>query len=123
MGVFFAVVVLYITLSFSPVFSTSEKFKILVDPIIVTDHMGTETHVALRNLGMNTLTNVTVHYSGTTRSDVIPVLNPGEKVSLSPPDGSDLGSVTVTTDQGIDVTKPYRTPTSLDFVGNSGYGG
>jgi hypothetical protein len=123
MGIVLAAVGVYITVSFLPVISTSEKYNISVDPIIVTDHMGTETHVALRNTGKNTLTNVTVQYSGTTRSDIIPILNPGEKVSLSPPDASDLSNVRVTTDQGINVTKQYRTPTSVDFVGNSGYGG
>ncbi|HMK33347.1 MAG TPA: hypothetical protein VK431_06975 [Nitrosopumilaceae archaeon] len=122
-GGILAAVGMYITLSFIPVISTTEKYNISVDPIMVADHMGTETHVALKNTGKNTLTNVTVHYSGTTRSDIIPILNPGEKVSLSPPDASDLSNVMVTTDQGINVTKQYRTPASADFVGNSGYGG
>jgi hypothetical protein len=122
-GGFIAAIGVYVTLSFLPVVATSERYNISVDPIIVSDQMGTETHVALKNTGINPLTNVTVHYSGTSRSDTIPILNPGEKVSLSPPDASDLIDVTVTADQGINVTKKYRTPTSADFVGNSGYGG
>ncbi len=94
-----------------------------VDPIIVKDDMGTETHVAIRNTGTNALTNIVVEYGGPTKPDVIPILNPGEKISLSPPDGSTLNEVQVTADQGINITKEYRTPASISFVGNSGYGG
>lgn len=94
-----------------------------VDPIIVKDDMGTETHVAIRNTGTNALTNIVVAYGGSTKPDVIPILNPGEKISLSPPDGSTLDEVQVTSDQGINITKEYRTPASISFVGNSGYGG
>lgn len=94
-----------------------------VDPIIVKDDMGTETHVAIRNTGTNALTNIVVQYGGATKPDVIPILNPGEKISLSPPDGSALDQVQVTSDQGINITKEYRTPASISFVGNSGYGG
>ena len=85
--------------------------------------MGAETHVAIKNTGMNTLTNIVVHYGGTAKSDTISILNPGEKISLSPPEGSELGEVQVTADQGINITKKYRTPASASFVGNSGYGG
>ena len=46
--------------------------------------------MAIKNIGMNALTNVLVYYGGTAKSDTIPILNPGEKISLSPPDGSEL---------------------------------
>lgn len=101
----------------------TQKYDIAVDPIIVKDSMGTETHVTVKNTGRDTLTNVKVDYGGTAKPDLIPTLNPGDKVSLSPPQGSDLTEVRVTDDQGLDVTEPYRTPTSVPFVGNSGYGG
>jgi hypothetical protein len=108
---------------FLPIIPISEKYSISVDPIIVKDDMGTETHVAIRNTGTNALTNIVVEYGGSTKPDIIPILNPGEKVSLSPPDGSALNEVQVTTDQGINITKEYRTPASISFVGNSGFGG
>lgn len=85
--------------------------------------MGTETHVSIKNIGTDTLTNIVVNYGGTAKPDVISKLNPGEKISLSPPVGSELKVVKVTTDQGIKITKEYRTPASASFVGNSGYGG
>lgn len=110
-------------MNFFPTIFTTEKYNIAVDPIIIKDEMGTETHVSIKNTGRNPLTNIVVHYGGTTKPDIIPILNPGEKVSLSPPDGSELNNVRVTTDQGIDIVKEYRTPASISFVGNSGYGG
>lgn len=119
----FILVIAFFLVIFLPVIPISEKYSMSVDPIIVKDDMGTETHVAIRNTGTNALTNIIVEYGGATKPDVIPILNPGEKISLSPPDGSILNEVQVTSDQGINITKEYRTPASISFVGNSGYGG
>jgi hypothetical protein len=119
----FAAVAAFLLLIFLPIIPTSEKYSMSVDPIIVQDAMGTETHVAIKNTGSESLTNIIVNYGGTAKPDNIPVLGPGEKISLSPPEGSKFDQVHITTDQGINITKQYRTPTSIDFVGNSGYGG
>ncbi len=119
----FSAIIIFLVTSFLPLTSTSEKYNISVDPIIIQDEMGTETHVSIKNTGTDALTNIVVNYGGTAKPDVIPKLNPGEKISLSPPVGSELKVVRVTTDEGIEITKEYRTPTSLSFVGNSGYGG
>ncbi len=123
MGVGFAAVAVFFLAIFLPIIPISEKYSISVDPIIVKDEMGTETHVEIRNTGTDTLTHVVVYYGGSAKSDIIPTLNPGEKISLSPPEGSELNEVRITTDQGINITKEYRTPASASFVGNSGYGG
>lgn len=117
------ILIIFFATNFFPMIFTSAKYNIVVDPIIVKDEMGTETHVSIKNTGTNALTNIIVRYGGTTKPDIIPILNPGEKVSLSPPEGSELNNVRVTTDQGIDIIKEYRTPASASFVGNSGYGG
>ena len=101
----------------------TQKYDISVNPIIVKDEMGTETHVIIKNTGIDALTNVKIDYGGTAKPDMIPLLNPGDKITLSPPEGSDLSVVKVTADQGIDVTQPYQEPASAPFIGNSGYGG
>lgn len=101
----------------------TQKYDVSVTPIIVKDDMGTETHVIVKNTGINALTNVKIDYGGTAKPDIIPLLNPGDKITLSPPEGSDLSVVKVTDDQGIDVIQPYQEPASAPFVGNSGYGG
>lgn len=123
LGGCFAAVAIFLVSSFLPIIPTSAKYSMSVDPVIVKDEMGIETHVAIKNTGTSPLTNVIVYYGGTAKSDVIPVLDPGEKISLSPPEGSDLNQVSITTDQGINMTKEYRSPASANFVGNSGYGG
>ena len=105
------------------VVTPTQKYDISIDPILVKDAMGSETHVAIKNTGMDALTNVKVDYGGTAKPEIIPTLDPGEKITLSPPVGSDLTSVRVTADQGIDITTPYRQPASAPFLGNSGYGG
>ncbi|MGH2612397.1 MAG: hypothetical protein ACRDFB_05045 [Rhabdochlamydiaceae bacterium] len=106
---------IFLVLVFLPIIPPSQKYDISVDPIMIKDSLGTETHVGIKNTGMYALTNIRVEYGGTAKPDVIPKLNPGEKIILSPPEGSDLTMVRVTTDQGIDVSEPYRIPASPLF--------
>lgn len=96
----------------------TEKYAIFLDPFKDKQSLVTDTHVTVRNIGKESLTNVRVDYGGSSKPDIIPVLKPGERVILSPSAGSDLQEVTVTTDQGINVTKPYRTP--IDMPGMMG---
>src|SRR5438445_13798358 len=92
---------------------TTETYSIFLDPFKDRQSLVTDTHVTVQNVGKEPLTNVTVNYGGSTKPDIISMLKPGEKVILSPPAGSDLQQVTVTTDQGVHVTKPYRTPINM----------
>jgi len=91
----------------------TEKYAIFLDPFKDKQSLVTDTHVTVQNVGKEPLTNVKVDYGGSSKPDIIPLLNPGEKVLLSPSAGSDLQKVTVTTDQGVNVTKPYRTPINM----------
>jgi hypothetical protein len=91
----------------------TEKYAIFLDPFKDKQPLVIEIHVTVQNVGKESLTNVKVYYGGSSKPDVIPLLKPGEKVILSPPAGSDLQGVTVTTDQGISITKPYRTPINM----------
>ena len=91
----------------------TEKYAIFLDPFLDKQSLVTDTHVTVQNVGKEALTNVKVDYGGSSKPDVIPMLKPGEKVILSPSAGSDLKEVTVTTDQGVHVTKPYRTPINM----------
>lgn len=118
-----AAIAIFLALTFLPIIPPSQKYDISVNPILITDSMGTETHVIIKNTGMDALTNVKVDYGGTAKPDLIPILNPGDKILLSPPEGSSLTVVRVTSDQGINVIQPYTVPTNVPFVGNSGFGG
>jgi hypothetical protein len=90
-----------------------EEYAIFLDPFKDKQSLVTDTHVTVQNVGKASLTNVKVDYGGSSKPDIIPILKPGEKVILSPSAGSDLQNVTVTTDQGVSITKPYRTPINM----------
>ena len=91
----------------------TEEYAVFLDPFKDRQSLVTDTHVTVQNVGKESLTNVKVDYGGDSKPDIIPMLKPGEKVILSPSAGSDLQEVTVTTDQGINVTKHYRTPINM----------
>ena len=91
----------------------TEEYAIFLDPFLDKQSLVTDTHVTVQNVGKEALTNVIVYYGGNSKPDIIPILKPGEKRILSPSAGSDLREVTVTTDQGVNVTKPYRTPINM----------
>ncbi len=96
-----------------------EKYSIYLDPFIDQQPLVTNTHVTVQNTGSESLTNVRVDYGNGSKPDMIPVLNPGEKVILSPPSDNPLQQVTVTTDQGLVVTKPYRSaPKMVGMMGS-----
>ena len=97
----------------------TEKYSISVDPFMDPQTLVTNSHVTVQNTGSEPLTNVRVDYGSGSKPDIIPILNPGERVFLSPPSDNNLNSVTVTADQGISITKPYRTaPKMVGMMGS-----
>ena len=97
----------------------AEKYSIFLDPFIDQQPLVTDTHVTVQNTGSEPLTNVRVDYGDGSKPDIIPVLNPGEKEILSPPSNNNLQQVTVTTDEGISITKPYRSaPKMVGMMGS-----
>ena len=107
------IVIVAIVVTIIIVRGPTEEYAVFLDPFKDKQSLVTDTHVTVQNVGREPLTNVKVDYGGTSKPDIIPMLKPGEKVILSPSTGSDLQEVTVTTDQGIHVTKPYRTPINM----------
>lgn len=96
-----------------------EKYSLFLDPFIDQQILVTNTHVTVQNTGMEPLTNVRVDYGNGSKPDIIPILNPGEKRILSPPSDANLEVVTVTTDQGLIVTKQYRSaPKMVGMMGS-----
>ncbi len=90
---------------------SSEQYSIYVDPFKDPQDLFTTARVTIQNTGRAALTNVIVDYGG--YSDKISLLRPGEKLIMSPPPENDLKEVTVTSDEGIKVTMPYRIPTKM----------
>ena len=92
-----AVIVLF---AFHP---STQQYALSVEPRTeMVMGVGNVVRIYVQNTGSSPLTNVKIDY-GTT-SDLLPILNPGEKQMFSPPAGSKM--VTVTDDQNITVMKP-----------------
>lgn len=89
----------------------TENYSLDVDPMKDEQSLFVNTRVVLTNTGKMPLTNLRVDYGSTTES--LSRLEPGQKVSLSPPSGSNLNTVVVSTSEGINVTKDYRKPIKL----------
>ena len=87
------------------------KYEIRLDPFKDPQDLFTTARVTIQNTGNARLTNVLVDYGG--YIDKIPLLKPGEKLILSPPQGNKLVQVTVTSDEGIHKTMPYRLPLKM----------
>ena len=104
------VIIVAIIIYVIPVLSPT-KYDLFLDPFKDPQDLFTMARVTVQNTGNAPLTNVIINYDGYT--DKIPLLKPGQKLLLSPPTGSKLDHVTVTTDEGINMTKPYRLPTKM----------
>lgn len=93
----------------------TRDYAIDVDPIKDSQNLFSTSRVTVANIGKLPVTNILVSYGGNDNksSERIASLLPGEKVLLSPPESSPLKSVTVTADQGLDITKGYRTPIKI----------
>ena len=111
-GVSAAVALILIFLVFA---IPTKDFAIDVDPIKDSQNLFSTSRVTVANIGKLPLTNIVVNYGGGGNNAIekIASLSPGEKVLLSPPGNSPLKSITVTTAQGLSVTKDYRTPIKI----------
>jgi len=88
-----------------------EDYSLGVDAMKDEQSLFINTRIILANTGKLPLTHITVDYGS--KSETISVINPGEKIGLSPPEGSDLNVVKITADHGINITKDYRKPIKL----------
>ena len=105
------IVIIVTTLIFSMHVLYPVKYDLYLDPFKDPQDLFTMARVTVQNTGNAPLTNVIIDYDGYT--DKIPILKPGQKLLLSPPTGNKLEHVTVTTDEGISMTKSYRLPTKM----------
>jgi hypothetical protein len=100
----------------SSVFAKPTKdYAIDIDPIKDNQNLFNTARLTVTNAGKLPLTNIVVNYGGIGDKTIekLSSISPGEKVLLSPPEGSTLQSVTVTADHGVSITKAYRTPMKI----------
>ena len=90
----------------------TKDYDLSVDALKDEQSLYTNTRVIVKNIGRLPLTDVQVDY-GSEKEPVIPVLQPGETMNFSPPEGAQLDHVTVTAEPGIKKVQPYRSPIKL----------
>jgi hypothetical protein len=90
----------------------SEDYNLEIDPLKDEQNLFSTARVALSNTGKLPLTNVVINYGGQ-RTESVESISPGQKLLLSPPENVPLDFVTVTTSEGLNLTKTYRTPIKL----------
>jgi hypothetical protein len=86
-------------------------YSLNVDALKDEQSLFTDARVVLSNNGRLELANVVVDFGG--MQEAIGTMAPGKKVTVSPPEGAQLQSVTVTADPGIKIVKEYRKPIKL----------
>lgn len=87
-------------------------YNLEMDPLKDEQNLFSTARVALSNTGKLPLTNVVINYGGQS-TETLESISPGQKILLSPPGNVPLDFVTVTTSEGLNVTKAYRTPIKL----------
>jgi hypothetical protein len=88
-----------------------EDYSLEVDAMRDDQSLFINTRIILANTGRLPLTNIIIDYGST--KEILRIVAPGEKVALSPPEGSSLSLVKITADNGINITKEYRKPIKL----------
>ena len=109
--------VLIVAILYFILLTPSEDYAITVSPLVTQGPFGMYSHITLKNTGRRPLTDVRVDYGNNTKPDIIPVMDPGQRIILSPPSGISLNVVTVTTKEGIRVVEPYNKPSEGPLVG------
>ncbi|HZA43657.1 MAG TPA: hypothetical protein VE504_07890 [Nitrososphaeraceae archaeon] len=90
----------------------SPDYNIEIDPLKDEQNLFRTARVALSNTGKLPVTNVVINYDGQ-MTESVELIPPGQKLLLSPPQNVPLDFVTVTTSEGLNLTKMYRTPIKL----------
>ncbi len=90
----------------------TQDFDIFVDPIIDRQNLFDIGRVTIQNTGSKPLTNIHINFGDGDTMD-LKILEPGDKILLSPPSENSMDFVMVSADNDIFVSKAYRTPPKM----------
>ncbi|NCF22680.1 MAG: hypothetical protein GWP65_07050 [Nitrosopumilaceae archaeon] len=85
----------------------TQNYDIFVDPLIDKQNLFEVGRVTIQNTGSKPLTNIHVNFGDGDTLD-LKILEPGDKILLSPPSENSMQFVQVTADNDIFVSKAYR---------------
>jgi len=119
MGVAAAVGVAILAMFLSLQQYSAEEYALDVDAFRDQADLIGFSRVILTNIGQSTLTNIVVDFGD--HRETLPKLTPGQKIMVSPKDGTQPDHVTVTADNGIHITKQFRSaPKAPGMIGGMG---
>ena len=90
----------------------TQDYDIFVDPIIDRQNLFDIGRVTIQNIGSKPLTNIHINFGDGDTLD-LKILEPGDKILLSPPSENSMEFVMITADNDIFVSKAYRTPPKM----------
>jgi len=90
----------------------TQEYEVFVDPIIDRQNLFDIGRVTIQNTGSKPLTNIHVNFVDGDTMD-LQILEPGDKILLSPPSENSMEYVQVSADNDVFVSKAYRTPPKM----------
>ncbi len=90
----------------------TQDYSLTVDALKDEQSLFTNARVVLSNTGRLPLTDVMVDFGGG-QTETVGTLGVGDKRTVSPPEGAQLDTVTVTAEPDIRIVQTYRTPIKL----------
>lgn len=90
----------------------TKDYDVFVDPIVDRQNLFDIGRVTIQNTGSKPLTNIHVNFGDGDTLD-LKILEPGDKILLSPPSENSMEYVQVTADNDVFVSKAYRTPPKM----------
>jgi hypothetical protein len=92
----------------------SQKYSLDIDAIKDPESLFVNSRVILKNTGLSTVNNINIVYDNNLKYlTKINSLNPGQTVIISPPAGAPLKNLHVTSQEGISLSKDFRSPVKL----------
>jgi hypothetical protein len=90
----------------------TQDYDIFVDPIIDRQNLFDIGRVTIQNTGSKPLTNIHINFGDGDTMD-LKILEPGDKILLSPPSENSMEFVMISADNDVFVSKAYRTPPKM----------
>ena len=90
----------------------TQDYELFVDPIIDKQNLFDIGRVTLHNIGSKPLTNIHINFGDGDTLD-LKILEPGDKILLSPPSENSMEFVMISADNDVFVSKAYRTPPKM----------
>ena len=91
-----------------------KDYSLEVDALRDPESLLVNSRVVLKNNGIMPLNDVLIMYDNNRElTENLQLINPGQTIILSPPQGASLNTVKVVTAEGISIDKQFRSPVKL----------